>query len=111
MTAEEIARKLADTFREAGYPYCGEPEVQLDGDYPLVIIWDNEALSTLVIACTANRHDYNAKRFAEYIAGYMETHDLAPCGAIGYFAHPAATDPTAVMVDELIWHGEKGDDD
>lgn len=106
MTNEQIAEKVANVFREAGYPYPAEPEVQLGGDYPLVIIWDDEQLHTAVIACTANRHDTNAKHFAGYIANYMETHDLAPSGAVGYFAHPAATDQEAIMIEEFIWNGE-----
>lgn len=108
MTAEEIARTLARAFREAGANYPAEPDLILGGAYPLVIIWDDVREVSAVIACTSNRHNYRAKRYAEACA---ETLDLAlneaeiSSGAVAYFAHPAATDPTAIMIEEFIWNG------
>lgn len=109
MDAEGIARKLADVFRHAGSNYPAEPEVILGGLYPLVLVWDDARESTLVIACTDNRHDSNAKRFADMRASFYARVEENECLVyLGYVAHPAATDPTAIMIEELIWNGTRG---
>lgn len=106
MTDEEIAIMLADVFREAGANYPGEPEVILGGRYPLVIVWDDVNESTAVIACTGNRHDRHAKAFAfEEACAMAAREENTTCPFWSFVAHPAATDPNAIVIPELIWNG------
>lgn len=106
MTAEEIAIRLAATFRENPLAYPGESEVVLGGTYPYLIVWNDHRELTLIIACTDNCHDYNAKVFAEQQAGSLRRFQDSlgvTCSVESYFAHPAATDSTAIMIEEFIW--------
>lgn len=50
--ALQLAVDLAAWFVRTGYPYLGKPTVDLDGPFPLVMMWDDSREVTLMIACT-----------------------------------------------------------
>jgi len=49
MTAETFAQEVADFFTEKGYPFMGI-EIKLGGTFPLVLLWDDDAQVTRVMA-------------------------------------------------------------
>lgn len=79
-----VAVDLAAWFVRAGYPYPARPTLELDGDYPLVVTWDDRRAVLLVVACTAWMNDMpDALALAVGHAVGLETRGDAPTGALG----------------------------
>lgn len=90
-TALQVAVDLAAWFVRTGYPYLGKPTLDLDGGFPLVMVWDDARELALVIACTESAwavHD--AVSFADKMARVLEgkVRDLgAETSALGMALH------------------------
>lgn len=83
-----FAAEVADFFRRKGDPFYGV-DLRLSPPFPLVLLWDNNALMTQVIACTVNEAELeNATAFAEEQAVFEEECGNAPCGVNGYGVSP-----------------------
>lgn len=75
---------LAAWFARAGYPYPAKPTLDLDGDYPLVVVWDDRRTVILVMACTEDERQVQAALAAAVqVAAQKEASGDAPTGALG----------------------------
>lgn len=93
MNAAELAELIAEYFEATGYPFLGKPEVRSAPPevYPLVVIWDDSAEITRVIACCADgefSQVQDALHYAETMAAVMEVEGEAPCGTACHAAWP-----------------------
>lgn len=87
MNATELAAMIAQHFELVGYPFPGKPEIDDCGDYPLVLVWDDLAEVTRVIACCIDEAQIkDALRYAEQEAEIMAIAGEAPCGTVCHAA-------------------------
>lgn len=96
---EELARKLAKLFKDHDYPYLGV-EVETDGRYPIVWMWDDNTQSNRIIAVASSRDNLDdARRYAETLASVRDA-DTAqyPCGVWG----EAVCNETVAEFEEML---------
>lgn len=77
-----FALQVAEFFKAKGYPFYGV-EVKLGQPFPLVLLWDDAAQVTRVIACTVDEwQTQRAFDFALVQSTLQELSDEAACGAV-----------------------------
>lgn len=81
---EALARKLAKLFEDHDYPYLGV-ELELDGRYPIISMWDDGTQSNHLIAVASRRDDLDdARKFIESVVSVLhEDTEQYPCGVWG----------------------------
>lgn len=89
MNAAQLADLIARHFAALGYPFPAAPEVRLAPPevFPLVVLWDDDAQITRVIACCDRDAQLKqALGYAEAMAALMEVTGQAPCGTACHVA-------------------------
>jgi len=88
ITNEAFAEQVAAFFRQKGDPFYGV-EVRHGEPFPLVLLWDDAAQVTRVIACTvAEWETQYAFDFALVQSTLQELSDEAACGAVAAVVWP-----------------------
>jgi hypothetical protein len=85
-----FALQVADFFKAKGDPFYGV-EVKPGQPFPLVLLWDDAAQVTRVIACTVDGSELvKATSWAAMMAAFEERDGNAPCGAVAAAVCPNA---------------------
>lgn len=88
ITNETFAEHVADFFKAKGDPFYGV-EVRQGQPFPLVLLWDDAAQVTRVIACTVDEwQTQRAFDFALVQSTLQELSDEAACGAVAAAVWP-----------------------
>ena len=81
--AMNFAQELTTYLQGQGWPVLGVT-LRATAVYPLVEVWDDDALIMRLIACTdAVTELSDAAYFASVMAAALEASDDAPCGVSG----------------------------
>lgn len=82
MTSEAFAQHVGDFFEEKGYPFMGI-EIKFGGTFPLVMLWDDNAQVTRVIACIVDMSQaLDATLWVNNVAVAEMEAGRAACGAL-----------------------------